>query len=541
MVEWPFRHQSLRRHFEATVGLIDCYNARWEIGRFSHLLKNAWRRRLPRRMKCFTISLMRFGRTCSDAYSNPFFEADEWEATCVLEKMSAADGSAYAQEKSSGCSPPWAASFASLCQEGGRGISLLRHNWATAGGGIIDMGHWLNQTADQDRRWPLPSSGRPFSCRFGDAWCFYHPVTDMLVVVNSTAKMVWDMLNEGYEHRQIATAFSRHFNISHEQAAHDVERTLIELESALSSSDFNEQRGISAPPVRASIDPSTVRRNKPEDCGTFRFGNDSFRVISSVAGIDKSYFARFKHRSIASGDDVDTVDVSADQQGCRVTFRGKVIAEAMTTDRLMTVLVEFLLSLEHPKTALLAYCHAAAVCRGDHSLLMPGASGMGKSTLAAFLLANKFSYLGDDVVAIGEDEQSLFPLPTALSIKSGSWPVLEHLYPDLPQLPTYSRYGRTLRYVEPQGNYNTIVAARTPGVILLPAYDAGGPTRVSRLSPMQTMIRLLQAHAALSYPATERKLGKFLRFVEQTPAYELRYSQLPGALEVIENLLATRQ
>jgi hypothetical protein len=54
------------------------------------------------------------------------------------------------------------------------------------------------------------------------------------------------------------------------------------------------------------------------------------------------------------------------------------------------------------------------------------------------------------------------------------------------------------------------------------------------------MIRLLGAHVAFLAPATREKLEKFIRFVEQTPAYELTYSELPSAMGAIEDLLAAQ-
>lgn len=53
------------------------------------------------------------------------------------------------------------------------------------------------------------------------------------------------------------------------------------------------------------------------------------------------------------------------------------------------------------------------------------------------------------------------------------------------------------------------------------------------------MIRLVGAHAALALPPTEDKLERLIRFVEETPAYELRYSNLPQAMRAVEDLLAT--
>jgi hypothetical protein len=52
------------------------------------------------------------------------------------------------------------------------------------------------------------------------------------------------------------------------------------------------------------------------------------------------------------------------------------------------------------------------------------------------------------------------------------------------------------------------------------------------------MIQLLEAHVRLLGTATEERLSQFVRFVEQTPAYELTYSELPEAMSAIKDLLA---
>jgi hypothetical protein len=51
------------------------------------------------------------------------------------------------------------------------------------------------------------------------------------------------------------------------------------------------------------------------------------------------------------------------------------------------------------------------------------------------------------------------------------------------------------------------------------------------------MTRLLETNADLQRPVTEAMLAEFLRFVEQTPAFELVYRDLPSAKAAIEERL----
>ena len=167
-------------------------------------------------------------------------------------------------------------------------------------------------------------------------------------------------------------------------------------------------------------------------------------------------------------------------------------------------------------------------------MLLPGVSGSGKTTLTAFLVGHGFDYHGDDVIAMAINDGSLRPLPTQLSIKTGSWLLLESLYPTLPDLPTINCYGREVRYVQPR---QTKASGHAPSVILFPTYKKERATQLSPLTPFQTMIRLLETSMNLDQPATEEKLAELIRFVETTPAYILTYNDLSNAKAVIEELL----
>src|SRR5207244_456655 len=156
--------------------------------------------------------------------------------------------------------------------------------------------------------------------------------------------------------------------------------------------------------------------------------------------------------------------------------------------------------------------------------------GIGKSTLTGYLVSHGFGYIGDDLVAMDRAGWSLRPLPTCLTFKSGSWPILTALYPQLPDLPTLQWRGRDVRYVEPDQAQH---AGSAPSVIMFPAYARRGDTHLNALAPLQTMTRLLET-TDLHRPRTKATLVEFLQFVEQTPAYELVYKDLPSAKAVIE-------
>ena len=368
----------------------------------------------------------------------------------------------------------------------------------------------------------------------GDGGVLCQPGIDRLVVLNATGKIVWDLLGGGFGRQEIASAFAQHFGLPAERALSDIGEVIGGLEEAGFLARPLEEAGTEGGAQSAPANGPAIQSGPNVHCGTFQFGDHHVRVHSSLPDIGNAYFSRFRHRALDDAVDAEVLEFSRGPCGYRATVQGEVITDARSLAELIGRAHELFLSWEHPKTEFLAYFHAAAVSRGDRSVLLPGVSGSGKSTLTGYLAGHGFAYLGDDLVAMDRADWSLRPLPSCLSLKSGSWPILTTLYPRLPDLPTLQCHGRDVRYVEPTQSQH---AGSAPSVILFPSYAKSGDRHLKALAPLQTMTRLLETNTDLHRPATGATLAEFLQFVERTPAYELVYKDLPSARAVIEEWL----
>jgi hypothetical protein len=387
---------------------------------------------------------------------------------------------------------------------------------------------------------PVPENlGETYAHPLGDGWVLFRADTRGLVILNATGKIAWDLLSEGCAVDEVASIFAQHYGLSIEQAAADVTKLIYALDGACAGVFPLSEIGETDKPSAKFSTGENTSADSPRtaaDCGTYRFGDCLVRVLSSVANVDKSQFFRFRHRAVSDSQCADVLEVADRGPRYRLVFRGQASTEVDTLTELLAEVAQLLLHLEYPGTDFLAYCHAAAVSRGERGLVLPGTSGVGKSTLTAYLVGNGFAYLGDDLVAIVSNDWALRPLPTCLSIKSGSWPILEKLYPMLPRLPTVHCHGREVRYLEPQ-HFAARRDAGRPTVIVFPIYSPGSPTRLTPLPPLPTMARLITSHVDLDQPANEHGLREFIRFVEQTPAFELVYSDLRGAAAALGDVL----
>jgi Coenzyme PQQ synthesis protein D (PqqD) len=368
----------------------------------------------------------------------------------------------------------------------------------------------------------------------GEGWVLCRPDIERLAVLNATGKTVWDMLGGGLGQQEIAAAFAEHFGLPAEEALANIRAVIGGLEQAGFLAQQPVDAGAPGGACASHTKGPAVTAGPNVNCGTFQFGDHRVEVHSNVACLGSDYFARFRNRVVDGAVEADVLEFSSAPGGYRLTFRGEVLADVSSLAQLIGRAHELILKWEHPECEFLAYFHAAAVSRGERSVLLPASSGAGKSTLTAFLANHAFAYLGDDSIAMTRLGWSLRPLPTCLSLKSGSWPILTAFYPELPCLPAVHCHGHEARYVEPR---QVLQAGNAPSFILFPSYAETGDVELRALAPLETMMRLIDAGTALRHPATSTTLAEFLQFVEQTPAYELVYSDLPSAKTAIEEWL----
>lgn len=200
--------------------------------------------------------------------------------------------------------------------------------------------------------------------------------------------------------------------------------------------------------------------------------------------------------------------------------------------------------------------HGAAVDRGGRALVLCGASGTGKSTLARALAARGAAVLADDglvVEVIGGPEPAalLHPLPFALMLRE----------------PSAAHFGERARARAPVGADEAGAGAASSGpasagadgagprgagpaetappvplaaVVLLERVAAGGP-RLSRLEPAEAFTGLL-AHAysfSLAGKGRNRRMvAAYLDLAKAVPVHRLRYPSGLERLEEVARLLA---
>jgi len=97
--------------------------------------------------------------------------------------------------------------------------------------------------------------------------------------------------------------------------------------------------------------------------------------------------------------------------------------------------------------------HAATLARNGAALMLAGGSGVGKSTLAAGLLARGWTYFCDEFALLDPQTLCVHPFPKALSIKAGSFEIIRQLGLPLWRRRHYSKHFKgPVGYIRPPGS-----------------------------------------------------------------------------------------
>lgn len=207
-------------------------------------------------------------------------------------------------------------------------------------------------------------------------------------------------------------------------------------------------------------------------------------------------------------------------------------------------LVMHLFLAGYPGTRLMATVHAAALGRGCGLVVMPGLSGCGKTTLTGYLAARGWSYAGDDIIAIGDEGDGgpprVLPFTSALSVKPGSWPVLERFHPDLAARPLVPYADKLARFLPLPADTHPGAdpAERVPRAIVFPRFDPAGSGDLVPISTLDCVLELVQAGFTTGLQLDGASLGRFFDLLEGLPRYRLSYSCLETAERCLCDLVS---
>ncbi len=173
--------------------------------------------------------------------------------------------------------------------------------------------------------------------------------------------------------------------------------------------------------------------------------------------------------------------------------------------------------------------HGAAVAIGDRAVVLPGAMGAGKSTLAAALTRRGAGYLTDEVVAFDAVTGSVRPYAKPISLGAP---------PETLEVP-WAPSGPARRYLGasglvPPATMGTSAGAVPMGAVVLPRYVAGAPTTVEHLAPAEALTAVAAQAFGLDRAGT---LGRLADLLAGVSVHRLVSGDLRAAADAVEAII----
>ncbi|HEY6472512.1 MAG TPA: hypothetical protein VIY26_06445 [Acidimicrobiales bacterium] len=273
-------------------------------------------------------------------------------------------------------------------------------------------------------------------------------------------------------------------------------------------------------------------------------------------------------RSLRSGDEVDSGDVaryevssssssSSSRPGCVDVHRdGEIVVLDVPPGDAVATLVWDINRLAAERSGEYLLFHSGGLeAAGGAGLLVPAASGSGKSTLTAGLAQAGLGYLSDELVALELDGAApgrLLPYPKPITVKPGSFTALASLDPgpfgdgwfgessDVAGVGAGAG-GDQAEWQVPvgEGTGRQVGSPCRPAYVIVPRYDAGAETALTRLSETEAFFSLA-LHAVNMLPHGADATAALGRLAADCECYALAMSDLDAACALVLGLVGAR-
>jgi len=181
--------------------------------------------------------------------------------------------------------------------------------------------------------------------------------------------------------------------------------------------------------------------------------------------------------------------------------------------------------------------HAAAVQKGNKTIVLPANSGSGKSTLTAALISCGWHCITDELAVFDLKDLSITPLPIPMRIRNGSFTPLVPFYPNIPELPVFQDlYENSIRWIVlPKESIVDKFTCSKITTFIFPEYAENTTTELLSLDK-SIALEKLTATGSSERDMTLEDAQAMVRLVEETPCYELVFSDLHDAISAIESI-----
>jgi len=349
-----------------------------------------------------------------------------------------------------------------------------------------------------------------------------------LFLLNSTALGIWGQLRNGASPGGIARHLAFAYGISFDIALHDVRAAIQTWQEGLLS--------FSVPKVPPQAD--HISSSNAEIAFDCRLHGTSFRILLSSSDLADEIVPRLESLRVTVLDSPDiTFRLVHAENRVYITRDDELLTVEDHPTYARIVLLNEIARLSEANREFLAILHAGACGSESNCLIFPAATHSGKTTLAATLMASGLMLYADDSVALRRADRQVTPMPFALMIREGSWPIISERFPAFESLPIYERYGETVKFLQPR--HDIPLSPAPCGGVVFSQWKAGVKTSSKPLTTFDALLRLKDSGFWLAHD--REGIRTFLEWLERLPVFELVYSDIDDAVLFLKDRLTTQQ
>jgi HprK-related kinase A len=181
--------------------------------------------------------------------------------------------------------------------------------------------------------------------------------------------------------------------------------------------------------------------------------------------------------------------------------------------------------------------HAAVIERDGRAVLLPGPSGVGKSTLCTALIARGWRLLTDEIAMVRPQGGQVVPHPRPISLKNEAIGIAAKALPDayLSEPFVNPTKGAVAFMRPPTPAIEKAGEMADPALVVFPRYRPGATVEVEPIEKAQAFMRLV-ASSANYFTLLESGFETLANLVESCDHYALSYQSLDDAVAVVESL-----
>lgn len=346
-----------------------------------------------------------------------------------------------------------------------------------------------------------------------------------LFALNVPAALAWLGLRHGLDDKAIAGDLSAHLAIDENLAADWVRQAM---------SSFDE---IAAPGAEATNVAFAPLALVPADApGTdYDFLGHIVRIDAppDIVVLLDSLLGSLRRARRAGQSPAMAVSIRPLEQGDFHIISSAVPEATLRRDELAAHVEAMMLTQLVPHVPHLLAFHAALSSFGGRTVLLPGPSGVGKTTLSTVLATRGWRYTSDEMAMLSR-EGRWGGLPFPPCIKSTNYDRIGQILPGLAAVPEHERFGRRVKFAPvPSNRIDAAVAT-----VVFPSYDASAATQLLPLESFEGLGLLLR-HCIFAPPGLgDGGMDCLVGWHQHVRYFALRFADPVEAAQLLEEHIA---